>query len=104
MEWKKSIEYLQKSKGSKSFQVKTAFKIKCSEVHTVMTAGKEVTKVYNVTAGKKPGEAFPGTGEQSCPWTVAHVLSCDTACTWLRRIIYSSTVLLLSTCLCHFPN
>lgn len=38
------------------------------------------------------------------PLDSGHVLPCDTACTWHRTIIYGSTVLLLSTCLCHFPN
>lgn len=54
MGWKKSIEHLPRSKGSKDFHVKTGFKIKCSEVHT-MTAGEEVTKVHNVNGERARG-------------------------------------------------
>lgn len=58
MEWKKSTESLQKSKGSKNFQVGTAFKIKCSEVRTMMTAGEEVKKSTTSPQGRSQRRPF----------------------------------------------
>ena len=101
--WPNVITGWKKSKGSMDFHVETGFKIKCSEICTT-TAREEVTKVRNITAGKKRGEAFPGIWEHLSLWTGAHVLPCDTACTWHGMVIDSSSVLSPSTCLRHFLN
>lgn len=90
-------------KGIYGLSCGDSFKIKCSEICTT-TAREEVMKVHNITAGKKRGEAFPGIWEHLSLWTGAHVLPCDTACTWHRMVIDSSSVLSPSTWLRHFLN
>lgn len=100
--WPNVIMGWERSERSTNFTVETGFKIECSKVHTV--TGEEVTEVHNVTTGKKRGEAFPGIWEHLSLWTGAHVLPCDTACTWHRLITDSSSVLLLSMCLTSFSQ